>query len=219
MRRAALLIAACTLALAGAAAARPAGGATDPTELLSQAVAAGKAASTVHMVGRVPDGKQWIAFNLRLRAGVGGAGTITIDGSKLGIIRIGKNVYLRAPASFWAQYGSKAVTKLLTNRWVFDPNSRKDFAPLVELTNISAFLDSFAGSHGKLVLGGSRTIRGQPAIGIVDTSKDGGTLWVRSQGTPYPLELTPPSGPGHLNFEQWNAALRVAAPPHPLVFH
>lgn len=208
---------AALLAPASAAAAK------SPTQLLAAAVSAAKSASSVHIVAAgIPDGAQTIALDLRLTAGKGGGGRMTIGSQVVDIVVLRPFVYFKANVKFWKTYAGSSgpmVVQLLANRWVKMPASNKDFAALIDLTDISAFIGGMAASHGKLVLGGTKTIGGKKAIGILDTAKaGGGTLWVAASGQPLPLQLTQTGSSGHVDFADWNAPVHVKAPANAVDF-
>ena len=190
--------------------------AKSPSQLLAASVAAAKSASSVHIVAAgIPDGAQSISLDLRLTAGKGGGGRMTIGSDAVDIVVLRPFVYFKAGAKFWKKYGrsSAAVVQLLADRWVKMSASNPNFAPLVGLTDISAFIDNLASEHGKLTAGGTKTISGKAAVGIRDTAKSGGgTLWVAASGAPFPLELTQAGGAGYVDFEDWNASVHVKAP-------
>ena len=53
-----------------------------------------------------------------------------------------------------------------------------------------------------------RTINGQKAVAINDTTK-GGTLYVSTTGTPYPIQISKTgSEAGIVKFENWNSPRR-----------
>ena len=66
-------------------------------------------------------------------------------------------------------------------------------------------------SHGKLVVGSPRIIRGQPAFALNDTT-EGGILYIAATGPPLPLEVTSSAGKGAINFEAWNQPTTLQAP-------
>lgn len=197
--------------------------AKSPTQLLAESVAAAKSASSVHLLASgIPSGGQKLALNLRLTAGRGGSGRISIGSESVDITVLKPFVYFRANAGFWRRYGGSSgavATQLLAGRWVKMSASTHGFAAFVSLTNISAFVTAMANGHGPLVAGGTKTIDGRAAIGILDTSKSGGgTLWVAATGKPLPLRLTQTKGDGEVDFESWNAPVHITAPANSVDF-
>ena len=216
MRRSLSLV---TLFLVAAAAALPAAAAPSPNQLIARATAAAVSAKSVRVVATgVPNGNSTMSWDFHLVAGKGGAGFMTLGKDRIDLIRVGGWAYFRAGASFWAKYG-KAAAQLVAGRWVKVNASNPDFADLTALTDIKQFFTGIFSSHGKLKLGGTKTINGTKAIGLIDaTGKGGGALWIAASGTPYPLLLLPPSGPGQVSFESWNQPANVTAPRSSLDF-
>jgi hypothetical protein len=74
----------------------------------------------------------------------------------------------------------------------------------------SAGRSSALSSHGPLARGAGATVAGQRAVAVRDTAR-GGTLYVASSGTPYPLEIVERDG-DRLVFDRWNQAVTLAVP-------
>jgi len=67
-------------------------------------------------------------------------------------------------------------------------------------------------AHGKLTHAGTKTINGQPAVGVSDATK-GGTLYVASTGTAYPIEIVKAgTNGGAITFDAWNKPVTLTAP-------
>ena len=66
------------------------------------------------------------------------------------------------------------------------------------------------GSHGKLAKGDETTVNGVKVIAVRDTTK-GGTLYVATTGTPYPVFIQR-AGDGKITFDRWNEAFALKAP-------
>jgi len=215
VRGASRLIALCALLVAiavPAASAAPSRSMTTPDQWVAESVAAADAATSVHVTGAMTESGQHVSLDLRLVAGKGGSGRIVLGKQRIDIIRLGRFAYFHVGAAFWRQYGGAVAAGLFAGRWVKVSSSTPGFASFTSLTDMRRLFAGILTGHGTLSVGGTGTIAGRPAVGIVDTSKDGGTLWIASRGTPYPLRLTQTGGPGYISFDAWNAATRLAAP-------
>lgn len=201
---------------APAASAAPSHAATTPDQWFAESLAAAKAASTVHITGAMTESGQRMTLDLRLVAGKGATGRIVVGKQPIDIVQLGRFAYFRVSASFWRRYGGSVAAQLLAGRWVKVASTTPGFSSFTSLTDMSHFFTSMFSSHGTLSLGGTRTIAGTQAVGIVDTSKDGGTLWIAANGKPYPLRLTQTGGPGYLSFGAWNVPVRITAPKDPI---
>jgi hypothetical protein len=94
------------------------------------------------------------------------------------------------------------------------PAATGRLASLTPLTDIAKLFTGILATHGTLAVGKETTIGGQPAIGIVDTSK-GGTLYVATTGKPYPVALRK-SGSGAITFDRWDKPVTLTAPSNPV---
>jgi hypothetical protein len=227
MRRLAVAAAvlAASVAASGASAAAPAAAPFDngiaakpPNEILAAALAAGEHAHSVHIVGSLTSGGVPFGIDCRF-AGNDVAGRLVQNGVAFDLVITGGKVYVKGGASFWRSAGGTkdpTVIKLLANRWVASATRKGGpFTKLASSFRLSALLRSLGGSHGKLAVGGTATIHGQPAVALKDTTK-GGSLYVATTGQPFPLSIQKAkqagNDSGRLDFEDWNARMTVKAP-------
>jgi hypothetical protein len=181
------------------------------TAILADAKRAALAAGSARVTGTIHDAGQTIGLDLKITRR-GGGGTMTLQGSKLDIIRLGKSVYIRAPSSFYEKVGAgKAAGQLLNGRWLKAPASTPDFADLASLTDMNAFVAEALKPDGTVSKGGQTTIDGQKAIEL--KSSKGGSLYVAATGKPYPIEFKGDGGSsGTLKLSDWGSATAPTAP-------
>jgi hypothetical protein len=182
-------------------------GAKPADQIVADAQAAALGATGVHVFGSAGSS---LVVNLHLVAGKGGEGRMTANGLTFEIVRIGGSAYFKGDATFWRQFGGAAAATLFNGRWLKAPAATGRLASLTPLTDIAKLFTGILGSHGALAVGRETTIGGQPAIGIVDTSK-GGTLYVATTGKPYPVALRK-SGSGAITFDEWDKPVTLTAP-------
>jgi hypothetical protein len=182
--------------------------APNPYLLFARSMAAARAATSVHVAESDTSSRSPTGFDLRLVTGTGGAGTLIDGANRFDIIQVRRFLYFRAGANFWLAHTSRAAAKRFANHWVRTPVANKDFAWMTELTDIRKLLSGLASSSGSLKLGQTKTIRGTPAVGLLDGG--GGTIWVAASGTPFPLLLTAPDL--SLSFDSWDTPIRLTAP-------
>ena len=202
-------------ALAGCGSSHPSSnGEADKTvaQILADAQAATATATSVHITGSGLSDSAPLALDLRLVAGKGGTGQITAEGLTFNIIRIGGKAYFKGNSAFWRHFGGAGAVQLLKGRWLEAPATKGDLSSFTPLTDLGKFTKTLLGSHGTLKKGLETKIDGQPAIAIVDKS-GGGTLYVATTGSPFPIELTKGAGSkGKIAFDEWNQAVALAAP-------
>ena len=73
-------------------------------------------------------------------------------------------------------------------------------------------MGSLTQAHGTLTKGSTSTLGGQPVIAL--NSSKGGTMYVATTGTPYPLQVSKNSGgqSGKVTFSDYNKAFTITAP-------
>lgn len=182
-----------------------------PDEIIADAQTAAVAATAVRISGSGTSGGSPLALDLHLLAGKGGAGHVLISGLSFDIVRIGPKAYFKAGAAFWRKFGGNAAAQLFKGKWLMASATTGDLASFTPLTDIAAFMKQLLGSHGTLKLGGTKTLNGRPVIAIIDTGKDGGTLYISATGKPYPLELASKSS-GTIKFTGWDHAAALHRP-------
>lgn len=176
-------------------------------QIVAAATRAGAAAKTVHVSASLGA----LKFDLDIVAGKGGKGTMVQNGVSFDLVRIGKLAFFRGSDKFWRQFGGTAAVQLFHGKWMRAPSTKGDLASLTPLTNLGALIRQSLGSHGKLVKGKTSTFHGQHVVAVKDVSK-GGTLYVATDGAPYPVALTNSKEHGVITFDHWNASVSLSAP-------
>jgi hypothetical protein len=183
--------------------------------ILADARQAALAAESVRIVGGVHNAGHRIRLDLSLTQKSGG-GTVSLDGSTARVVRVGQTTYIRGDAAFYRHYGAAAAAvPKLGGKWVKVPSTTQNFAQLVSLTDLYAFLTQSLTTKGKVTKGAVQTVHGQKAIEL--KSAHGASLFVATSGKPYPLEFTSHVAPaGTVTLTDWGSAKAPAAPPHAL---
>lgn len=179
--------------------------------ILADARQAALAADSVRISGTIRESGQTIALDLSVTK-TGGGGTMTIQGSKVDVIRVGDTAYIRAGADFYSKVGAGAAAgKLLAGKWLKLPTSTPNFAQLIELTDLRAFAAQALKAPGTLTKGAEKTVDGQEAIEL--KSSKGGSLFVATKGKPYPVEFVRGgASSGTVTLSDWGAAKAPTAP-------
>jgi len=183
-----------------------------PEEIVDAAKAAAAGASTVHIAGSIVAQGKPISLNMELVSGKGATGQITLEGNAVDIVAVEHSVYIKGSTAFYTRIAGPAAAQLLQGKWLKAPSAGSEFAAFAQLTNLTTLIDTSLSSHGTLAHAGTATIGGQPAVGVTDTSK-GGTLYVASTGTAYPLEITKGGASSDkITFDRWNQPVTLTAP-------
>lgn len=190
--------------------------------IIADARAALLAATSVHVSGTfTQNSRSTQRLDLRLTRVKGSpvaTGTVTtVTGSgatgstvTLALIRFGSSLYVRGDRSYYARIGPKAAA--VAGHWLSLPIAQdKSAADLTDLATLAADLSSTAADRVQ----GTRELGGRSAV--VVTAGPGATLFVSAAVPTRPLRLqrtatsaSPVSGT--LDFADYDAALRVAAP-------
>jgi hypothetical protein len=144
--------------------------------------------------------------------GAGGRGQLSENGVSFELIEVGGYVYIKGSKAFYSHVAGPSAAQLLDGKWLKAPANSAGFASLGSLTNLRKLLNSTLTSHGALAKGASTTVEGQPAIAVKDATH-GGTLYVATTGTAYPLQIAKGGdGGGRIAFGDWNKPVTLKAP-------
>jgi hypothetical protein len=179
--------------------------------ILADARQAALTAGSVRVSGTIHDAGQTIALDLSVSQG-GGGGTMTIRGSKVDVVRVGDEAYIRAGADFYRQVGAgSAAGQLLAGKWLKAPTTTPDFRQLLLLTDLHTFVTEALKPDGRVTKGDEKTVDGQKAIEL--KSSKGGSLFVATSGKPYPIEFVGRgASSGTVTLSDWGSAKAPAAP-------
>jgi hypothetical protein len=188
--------------------------------ILADARDAARGASSVHVAGRVPTDGQTATIDVRLVAGRGGAGNLTLGGTAVDLVQIGDDVYLKGGRGLFERSGAPSgVVQLLAGKWFKAPSSGS-FASLSQLTDMRKLLDSLLKPRtGSISKAGLSRVNGTPTVVL---RSDDGTLDVSLRGQPYPLLVQSRAGSGaargRVTFSEWNQPVQLTAPANALDF-
>jgi hypothetical protein len=182
------------------------------SEILSRALAAAASAQSFHVKGDFPVDGDTLKLDLVV-SGRDGKGSITAEGHTVELVKVDDDVYFKAGEGFWNMVAGDdaqpAIASLLKDRWVKVP-AGEGFAEMVNLFDA----DNLLASSGAATKGETKVINGLSAIAVTGNANDGaGTLYVATQGEPYPLRLEGGAGDGAIDFTDWNVPVEITAPP------
>ena len=218
MRASALALALAAALLAGCGghskAAEPNGEASKPAErVLADAKAAATSASSAHVSGNLESAGTAITLDLSTARGKGAKGSMSTNGRKFDLVRIGDTAYIHGSDAFWQHYAGSGIAQLLHDRWVKAPILQPRFRSLAPLTSIGLLLGQVSAHHGKLVNDGKTAYKGTQVVAIRDTSDDS-KLYVAATGKPYPVAIVggKKNQSGTITFDNWNEDVSLSAP-------
>ncbi|BCM69296.1 hypothetical protein CFC35_14330 [Streptomyces sp. FBKL.4005] len=223
-RRTALVTATCALAVTGAMVLSGCGG-DDPdagtngvgklpaAKIQAKTRAAADAASAVRLSGTVVTSGRTYRLDMQLKDD-GGTGSVTSQGETFKLLRVGRELYLKAGADFWNHAdGSDGATGKLDGKYVKVPQGDPSYKKFSGFTDKDVLLEGLLTLHGTLATDGHHTDQsGTRTIRVTGDDGSGGTLDVSLQGTPYPLRLVRAGHAGTLRFSDWGKDFTVEEP-------
>ncbi|MDT3396223.1 hypothetical protein RKE29_06155 [Streptomyces sp. B1866] len=184
----------------------------------SRARQAAAAADAVRLSGRLVTRGRTYQLDMRLKAD-GGTGQVATEGGTFRLLRVGRDLYLKAGASFWArdsggQGGPHAsAAGKLDDKYVKVPAGDPAYQRLRGFTDKSVLLEGILGLHGEVTTGGRGKVDGVRTIRLrAGEDGAGGRLDVSLEGAPYPLRLQRAGGAGEVRLADWNVDFPLAAP-------
>lgn len=183
-----------------------------PAQIVAAARVAATTAATVHVAGSIVDSGKPISVHMDLFSGKGGQGRIVLEEHSIELAYADKAVYINSDAGFYRRFAGAAAAQRLQGRWLKGSAHGEALGALTALTSLPRLLGSALSAHGALTRGADATIEGHKAVAVTDLAR-GGTLYVASTGTPYPLEILQRGG-GKLVFSKWNQPVSIEPPAH-----
>jgi hypothetical protein len=185
-----------------------------PRAIVQAAQTAAEAASSAHVVGTItrPTGSE--TFDIEILAGKGAHGSVSVEGASFSLIETAGTVYMKGNAAFYTRVGGAEAAKLLNGKWIKAPASEARFAPLLKLTDLHGLVSSSLAGHATLHSVGTRVVNRTPVVGVTDPAL-GETVYVATNGTPYPVEITKTgTNSGTITFGSWNGSVLLVPPAH-----
>jgi hypothetical protein len=182
-------------------------------QIFNTAITSAKAAKSVHVSGAIKSGGQSVGLDLSIVQGKGASGTISEGSASFKLIATGGNYYIQPSRSFLLKFAhTSAAANLFKGRWLKASSTDSSFATFGQLTSIKGLIGSLPKGNGTLTKGSTSTLAGQPVIAV--NSSKGGTLYVATTGTPYPLQVSKDNGgqSGKVTFSDYNKAFTITAP-------
>ncbi|MFG2885580.1 hypothetical protein ACGFYV_25375 [Streptomyces sp. NPDC048297] len=222
-RRTAWVAATCALAVTGTVALTGCGG-DDPDagtngvgklpadKIQAKTRAAADAAPAVRLSGTVVTSGTTYTLDMRLKAD-GGTGSVTSKGGTFRLLRVGKQLFLKADADFWSQGQDSSAGGKLDGKYVKVPQGDPAYKKFSGFTDKDVLLSGLLTLHGKLATDGHHSQSGVRTIRVTGDNGSGGTLDVSLEGKPYPLRLVRAGSAGTLSFSDWSKNFPLTEPP------
>jgi hypothetical protein len=197
-------------------------GATTADKWVLKAVAAEQKFGSVHVVGKISQGKSQIVLELLVNSDGEGGGEFVQNGNLIKIERVGPLLYFKAPAKFWAAHANAAQTKQYGGKWI-------EFSAVdSRFTSFDQFLDAadlavaaFQGHTAPLTMGKPTTFAGHKVVVVKDTvvnkgKKSTGLMYIAAKGPALVYKIVDDS-PGEVStvvFNHYGKAVTLTVPPN-----
>jgi hypothetical protein len=153
-------------------------------------------------------------FDIEILAGRGARGSVSVGGASFDLIETSGTVYMRGNAAFYERIGGAVAARLLHGKWLKSAATGAKLAPLLHLTDLHGLIASSLAGHAGLARAGRSVVNGVPVVGVTDAAK-GETVYVATNGPPYPVEISKSgSTGGTIAFDGWGAPVLLEPPTH-----
>ncbi|MFG3408170.1 hypothetical protein [Streptomyces sp. NPDC048142] len=189
-------------------------------EIDTKARAAADAASAVRLSGTLVSKGGTYRLEMKLNA-KGGMGSVTSKKQSFALLRVGDELFLKAPAEFWTHEGSGggegesadvAAADKLGGKYVKVPEDDPSYRHLRGFTDKRVLLGGLLALHGKVNKGGRDTVAGLRTVQILGGKGEGGAFDVSLEGEPYPVRVARGGGGGTVTLSDWGQAFPLEAP-------
>lgn len=184
--------------------------------------AAGRA-DAVRLSGDVAGKGHAYRIRMRLKPG-GGTGRVSVrGGSSFALLRVDKELYLKAGADFWAsrqkqkesdssKHGGRTAARTLRGKYVKVPASDPAYEELRGLTDMRALLAGLLSTHGTPRTDGRGEVDGAKSVSVRTGGSGGRSLAVALDGRPYPLRVERGGGAGTVELSHWGEDFALHSP-------
>ena len=199
-------------------------GATPADKWVLKAVAAEQKLGSVHVAGKITQGKNTILLDLLVNGDGEGGGEFIQQGNLIKIERVGPLLYFKAPAKFWASHATAAQTRTYGGKWI-------EFSAVdSRFTSFDQFLDAadlvvatFEGHTAPLTLDRPTTFAGHKVVVVKDTvvnngKKSTGQMYIAAKGPAYVYKIVD-NTPGNVStvvFDHYAKGVTLTVPPNPI---
>ncbi|MFH8365743.1 hypothetical protein [Streptomyces sp. NPDC018031] len=192
---------------------------------------AAEGARAVHLSGTLVSKGRSYKLDMRLKED-GGSGQVSTKDATFELLRVGKELYLKADADFWiheddtaggsgngaeggtggASKADRAAAEKLEDKYVKVPVGDPSYQQLGGFTDKKVLLDGLLGLHGTLSTGDRAEVAGVRTIRVLAGEGSGGSVDVSLEGAPYPLRLQRAGDAGVIRLADWNRDFTLTAP-------
>lgn len=193
----------------------------------AKSLAAAEAAEAVRVTGKVVSDGRTYRLDMRLKE-QGAVGEVATEDTTFEVLRLGKDLYLKADAGFWLDRENdkgegaqdsdeeggdpRAAARKLGGKYVKVPEEDPTYDQFTGFTTMDVMLDGMLVLQGERETGDRGEVHGQRVIQVVADGGDGGVIEVSLIGRPYPLRMERAGGAGVLHMKDWDKEFTLRPP-------
>ncbi len=181
-------------------------------QVLEKARAAALGAKSVRLVGKGTEGGSALDLDVVVIDGKGAKGRVNTGGVDVSFIAAGDTVYLKLGPEALKQFGGEAAATLVGDKYLSGPSDDPRFASVKQFTDLKGLVTQLLTPNGTPKRVDGKDVDGTATVGLKSGSDSGGTLYIASEGTPYPLLVEQGSDKGTVTFSDWDKDVTIDAP-------
>ena len=169
--------------------------------------------TSVHVRGTIQQSGKPLTLDVEVGSS-SAQGSVGVGGGTMDLRFVDGVTYFRGDSKVFEAFGANAAqASLAANRWIKDTGSSGPAGSFAAFLNKKKLFDALLTPQGTIKTGGSSSVNGTKALILVDSSAEGGKLYVAETGDALPLriERTGDNG-GRVDFLDYNADVEVDAP-------
>ena len=197
-------------------------GTTPADRWVINAIAAEQKFGSVHVVGKITQGKSQIILELLVNSDGEGGGEFVQNGNLIKIERVGPLLYFNAPSEFWATHATAAQTKTYGGKWI-------EFSAVdARFTSFDQFLHAadlvvaaFQGHTAPLSVSRPTTFAGHKVVIVKDTvtnngKRSTGLMYIAAKGPAlvYKIVDDTPGDVSTVVFDHYGSGVTLTVPPN-----
>ncbi len=184
-------------------------------EIMKKAQTALSSASAYQLKGEANADGGKITIEMKYSdSGKNYSGTVTNAGVAIELIKIGNDLYVKAPESFLQKQlpgGASVGLTMLKGKWIKTTSDNKAFGDMANVFSATSLLEI----KGTVTKGEISTIDG---VEVIAVSTPGNTYYVATKGEPYTVKVEDKVNTGTIAISKFGTAVEITAPPADQVF-
>lgn len=168
---------------------------------------------SVHVKGTINQSGKPLSLDISVGKSAA-QGAIGVGGGTMDLRLVDGVTYFRGDTKVFAAFGANpAQAGLAAGRWIKDTSATGPAGSFASFLDLQKLFDALLTPQGTIKTGGSASVNGKKAEILIDSSAEGGKLYVAETGAALPLRIERAGdNGGRVDFVDYNAAVSVDAP-------